>query len=618
MKFEIMPPEKNKSFRIPRFVGGVSSTAAKNLKRNDQLIEGKNITYSNYQVFNRNGLNCQTQGILDLSSYIGAQSIETEFTDTEITVEGELLKIAIANVIYDNSHRFSVFFGINKDAAAVKLGFIHFGRVDENTFFVPKNITLFVGKPWQGGGIFAFVTTYNLENPDTYEYQIYEAPKIFGEWSICMGEYTPTVYINGRGTNYEIAKDANLASTVAPRVLETPNLLSGEFLSYYTSDGHSASFKLPYSNISNGVVSCRLFISPEKQVQWIIKENEVSAKATLENKEIIMTVERSKGIVYFSFEDQPFHIARMNLYPENNLLFFASLNSSDKFKEIVSCTKAVKHGDVTVFCGGINNSKLYYNSTDNPLYFREYSHSSIGDKLTGVTALISAADKIYAFKENSIYSLTVSNQKAINSAPLLADNDAIFFEPREFLIKCVNNTFGSYSEQSIAQFKKSPLWYKKGKLFTLNSSNKTAVQISKHIEKYISEEFLENAITSVAQYNGLLITANKNKAVIMQFDTNETKLNCDNVAFFTWEFPENIEICGLKAFESGVVFLCRNTTCDICFTTKLDGNVDRYPILANNTIKFIEQDIEIFLKTKYDNFTLPAGEVGRTVIFLKP
>lgn len=599
MRYENMKQISKKCFKFPKFSGGVCSRNKPNQINNNQLLEGKNLVYSCNALEGRKGLNCSLDGILDISEYNGAESVEYNFTNTEILIDEIIYKIATANIKYDNSHRFICLFGISKNCSVKKLGFLHFGRVDDSTFYVPENITVFSGRAWQGSGIFALVTTYNFENPQNKEYQIYEAPKEYGEWSICLGEYVPTVYINGRGNAYETSKAANLASTAVPRILESPNLLNGEFYAYFSSDGYSSGFKLPYANIANDTVSCRLYISPEKYVQWIIKRNSTSAEATIDNKTITMTVERSKGMVYFKSDNTDFSIPKMNLYPENNIRFFALLDSSDKFNEVVSCTVSAQHGSLTVFSGGINNSKLYYARQDNPLYFSEFTDSAIGDSDSKVMAFMSVADKLYAFKENSIFTVKPNHPKAINSNSLLGDNDRIFFEPYEFTIECVNDRFGCTGAEKITQFKKSPIWYHNNKIYTLNSSNKTVNLLSENINDYICENFNNQAY--VTQSDGLFMLTNNNKAVIMCFETKESKLSDENVLFFIWEFPKVVEICGAITLEDRLILLCKNTENKICFAAFLDNCGDRFPIKRSNVIKISEQDIEILFKTKYYN-----------------
>lgn len=601
MKYDFAKPTATKTFKLPNFEGGINFSNAFKKIDDQQLINSKNLEYSNYKLEGRKGLFCDYDSLLDISAYTTAEKIDYSITNTEVILEGEKYKIAKADIIHDSNHRFTCFYAIAKNGFVKKLGFIHFGRVDDSTFYVPENVTVFCGKPCFGKGIFALVTTYNLNNQNQKEYYIYEAPTTFTEWSICTDEYIPTVYINGRGASYEEAKAANFASNLAPREIESPNLLNGNFYSYYTSDGFSSCFRLPYTKISNSVIRCRLFITPDKQVIWTIKANETTASATVEDKNVTLTVDRSKGIVYFKSENANFPIAKMNLYPNNNIRIFASIDTSDKLKEIVSCTQVVKHKDLIVFSGGISKSKIYYSRSESPLYFREFIGSTIGDNISEITAMISVGNRIIAFKKNSVYSVTASLSKNINSTQLLIDNDNIFYEANDFKIECINNQIGADNHNQISCINNNLLWFIGGKINYLNTSSKNIINISQNIENYIEENFNNTAPISLAYYNSKAILTNKNKAIIINFNENANTISSKNTTCFIWEFPSQVEIQGVTFLENGFIFVCKNKDMLFGFAGILKGSTDYYATGTKISVKIVAEPIDFSFETKYYN-----------------
>ena len=133
----------------------------------------------------------------------------------------------------------------------------------------------------------------------------------------------------------QIRNRKGLAYTAQPKFLEAQNILTGRFKSYFTSDGQSNAFRLPYSGLANETVMCRIYINLTKYTDWTILSNSTSDTQTFYNSAITMNVDRSKGMIYFTTSDgADYPIPIMSMYHENNICVRAGKQYGEELKEI--------------------------------------------------------------------------------------------------------------------------------------------------------------------------------------------------------------------------------------------------------------------------------------------
>lgn len=598
MNLNIKNRQRSQIYTLPQLSGGISTASDKGSDNKKELLKAVNLIYEDSTLKSRQGLYSNESSILDNSNFAPYLSADFEFTDTQYVISDTAYKIAVSKILCDEDHLILNFFGINTNGEGKKLGYISFNRLDSTTFYKPKSYTLFTAGDESGYAIYALITAENLHNPTDTDYRIYKSGDTFGEWSMCDSEYIPTAYINGRGTDYELAKEANAANTTAPREIEAPNLLNGRFYAYYSSEGYSSAFRLPYSSIGNSSVICRIYTTPEKYTEWTVFENKNDANADLDGKAVKMTVNRERGVIYFTSEDKPFPIPKMSLYTENNIRILAKLDSFARFEQIVSCKSCTNLGEITLFSGGQGKAELYYVRNNNPLYFRKFSHGTIGDLNDEVLVLCSTGDIAFAFKKNSVYSIAVDSGKIVNKTSLLSDNNSSFFEEVSIKIKRISNSIGCDAPSSISFFKKSPIWYCQGKVYTLNSTKTTVIFLTDYIDSIFENITNEQLCGEVVSNKYILFAGNK--ALVLKFDITESVLDSNKVTLWPWRFDDDITISGIKCINRQEVLLCRDNTNSLGFTAAFGGNTDIIPTKKSGSVYSV--GIEVFLKTMYYNF----------------
>ena len=417
MKYSCLKLQKGKVLNIPDFNKGIDRSGGSNEK--GSLYLSNNVWVKNGNVVTRPKFSTKDENIIITQLEGGVGRHNFEFTDSIYYHEGEFKRIIYEKFYYDMSGYAVCVYLLNVEGNITNLGYMYFGRLNDTVFFTPENITFYVGKPQNGGGIFALVSLVNEIDYKSREYEIYEINSALDEWERVTNYYIPTVYIYGRGNAYEMASQAiNATLSGNPIELETPNLLNGSFYAYFSSDGYSHSFRLPYSNLAKKAVVCRIHESPQKYTEWIISAEEEKDTQTFFGTSVTANVDRTKGIINFTVEAGFYPIPAIDLYCENNIRFMASLDIPNGKEEVISSTCAVNIGSRIVFSGGIAKNKLFYTKYDNPLYFPRNTGDDIGFSDSEVISLLTAGDRIIAFKNAEVYSITVKNGKSINNTAL--------------------------------------------------------------------------------------------------------------------------------------------------------------------------------------------------------
>lgn len=568
MKYVSLKNSPVKSFRIPVLDKGVNfgenpdgfSKANSNLCKNMWCRDG--ILQS------RPAITVDINNIIGKEILKEAASYESSITDTEIFIFEKRQRIAVSKVFYSAS-MFSVYiFLIDEERNVTSIGNLSFSRIDQNTFYIPENITFFMGKSQTGGGIFALATLVNCEDFESRIYHIYEVNKDYSEWSRVTDYYVPTVYINGRGDSYSLAKQIGIATEVSPRELETLNMLDGRFYAYYSSDSYSSSFRLPFSMLSNESIKCRVYVTDQSYAEWMIAVDEDSATLDFYGTDVTIKVNREKGILSFHSEGGEYALPQMMSYKENNIRVFAKKEISNSFKHVVSCTEFVTINSKNVFSGGINKSEVYYSSFDNPLYFPMVSNNIIGSPSTKVTALVQHKNKLLAFKEKEIYSVEINSSKPINLTNLLIDNPATFYEADSFNIKVISDNVGCKNKSTIAKTGEFLIW-QTAAFDILALSDNDICYLSGNIKPYLNE--LKNDIENIpwaVSFEDYYMLCVGNKAVILKLKSK------NDLAWFMWEFPQNLNVCGAFSFNNKPILLCEDSAKSIGFVATLGGDKD--------------------------------------------
>lgn len=593
MKYSSLKGEKQKLLELALYNKGVNLSDTADKIQNGQFTECKNIWAQGNRTVTRAGFKSDYDCILKTQIEGSAGRHNLKLTDTYFFYMGENRRIVTERFYYDLSSVFICVYLMGTDCNLIPIGHFQFGRVDDTTFFTPENILFYVGAPQNGGGIFAFVSLVNEHDYETREYRIYEINREFNEWHINTDYYIPTVYINGRGNLHEKALGAinnNLISK--PKELETPNLLTGSFYSYFTSDGYSYSFKLPLANLANSPVVCSINDSPFTKTEWVIDADADSAINTFFGSQVTAHIDREKGILHFTVASGNYSVPRIDDCSENNIQILATKAIYDNWSQVVSSTCSATIGSRIIFSGSTQGNRLYYACYDNPLYFPADSDIDIASADSPITALFAVEDKILAFKESSIYSITLKEGAPFNKTALLSHNSNIFYKNDEFSIRCLNKKIGCKNRFSICSYSGYPIWYGNDDNIYSISSSANIYKLSGEITPYFKKQNkfdLQDMASLCTDTHYFLSMANQ--IIVMEFCESSLK---DGVNFYFWDIPSEYKCLGGIAKANNVCFMFENTRDNCFFTASLSDGDDimiskntptSYPIKSNLATK---------------------------------
>lgn len=609
MKYGSFKTATPKTLSIPVPNGGIDISCPSDSISDRCISYAENIWYKDGRLKTRPALSCDEYSVISPAVSGSAGRYSYTLTESVISLNGKQYRVATADSYYDLSTRIVSVYLVGERNDIISLGFLRFGRVDDTTFYVPENITFFSGKPQNGGGIFAFVKLVNEGNYNMTDHRIYEINSSMDSWELSASFYIPTVYINGRGNAYAAAKAVNSAFLAAPTELEAPNLLNGSFYAYYSSDGYSHSFRLPYTNLSNSTVICRINESLEAYTEWIIYEGESSATNSFLGNEVTAHVDREKGTVYFTVKAGAYAVPKMDVYSENNIRILAIKDDYLSFEQVVSAKQAIALGDRTVFSSG---NRLYYCKYENPLYFPFNTTGTVGAENAPITAIKTVENKIAVFKEAEIYTVSLKKGRSLNVTALLTDNSSVFSKTDEFEVKQLSNSIGCVLPSSVQ--------CDKGCIVLLGTDNRVYSLTPSGNVKCISQKYddalfldssaIRDGCTSVITGKHYILSYS-NKSIIIEY--NEAGLNGNNehIAFYLWSFPEHVQICG-SLFRNGVItLLCHNTNENLLFAAGLAGNKDK--IICRDSVE--EHNIDVILRTK--EYTLSSKRKKVKLNFIK-
>ncbi|MEE1075039.1 MAG: hypothetical protein U0K93_06140 [Acutalibacteraceae bacterium] len=591
MKYASLKKSQIKVKHIPVPQNGIDQSRPRTDIADDSLSFAKNIVYSQGKLTTRKGIFTKAESLLNISPANGGEAYEYKLTKTQINFNGKRLRIATSKVNYDQSHIFIFVYGIG-DENPVNLGYIRFDRTDDSCFFVPQNIVFYCGKPQSGGGIFALVTLKNCENPEQTAYDIYEISADLKYWELKQDYYIPTVYINGKGNSYETASWRVMPDPIKP---ENRNILNGSFYAYYSSDGYSSNFRLPFTNIDAYPIICRIYYTVNEYTEWKIAADKTSATETFYGTEVTANADREKGLIYFTAQSGDYAIPYMTTYSENNIRIMASKAIENGFNSIVSSACATPYGDKILFSGGIQKNKLFYTDFNTPLYFPQVFDNEIGSPDEEITDIIRFSDRIIAFKPHSTYEIKIKNGGNFNTTALLADNGASFKKADSFTVSQIDAFIGSaFNTPEVCG--EYLIWLGNDKkTYALSKQSNKAEEISFKFEMLIGSVLADGKLSSAASGKNYILSS-ATKALIIN-----PKGDC-----YYFEFPKGFETVGILSNDDNIFILYRFNQTQNCYIGSLSGETDIIFYGKDNNSATLNLPIESEFTLKSFNF----GSIG--------
>lgn len=593
MKYGSLKKQAVKSFRVNNFDGGLNLSDAPTNIDDNQLSGCKNMWFKDGKLQTRPGFKGDLKNCYDTTILGHDGQLVYNITDTTFFIDKIPYKIAVGDVLTDDYAHYTYVYLVNKDKGIRSIGKMSFLRLSSDIFYTPVNILFYVGKKQKGGGIFALVTLQNLRNFDDRYYYIYEVNSDFSDWERVYDYYIPTLYINGRGNKYSLAKSENNISVPAPKTVESPNMLNGRFHAYFTSDGCSNSFRLPFTNLSSESVVCRIYYTLVDFVEWTVPSDKIANTQTFMGKKITLEVDREKGTAYFKQEDGDYAVPVMPMYHENNIKITATKEIENGFSRIVHSTCSVVKDSKIIISGGQNGNEVYVADYESPLYFPLGAGVNVGSGNSEINALCLQGSKIVAFKTKEIYALTLKKGDKISEISLLADNDTLFNECDRFETQEITKQMGCVYKSTVALCGDSTIWLgEDNNIYALTSlDGKKIVNLSQKVKDIIPMYNDETFAVSDGNYYFFI---KRNEIIVIEKPTGQ------NPKIYYWQMPPKFRISSGYYCNGEFGFLCVGDTSNIVYLATLSDDTDSF-MCYNDDGEIIDKPfkIESLVNTKH-------------------
>lgn len=612
MKFGSLQQGAAKILRVRSFKEGTVTHALPSEIPDGALAKSENMWRDGGLLSTRLGLCADTGNIIKSENPPIYDSFSYQVADSGVYIDGEYKKIAVEEYLEDDSRCYCRMFLVGADGLSAPAGYFLFSRITDSDFYLPTNILFYGGKKVNGAGVFALVSAENIYKTSENSHRIYELSESLDSWQEIYSFYTPVVYINGRGTRYEEARATGLAFTGQPKFLESQNMLTDRFKAYFTSDGYSSCFRLPFSGLNSGTVICRVYRTPSSYTEWRITESKTSATALFYTAQITLNIDREKGMIYFTSSSGEYSVPMMSLYHENNICVIAGKDLEYGFESAVSSTCQAVYGSKIIFSGGRDKNIMISVNADNPLYFPVGSLGTVGGD-NSVNALLSYKNGILAFKEDSIYNITVNNGSAINSNSLLADDSSVFSTNDSFAVKKISEGRGLNNKRTCLLCDNKAVWLGSDRrLYALNTSSFEITVLSEAVGDRLdtlSDAEIQSASAVEIDKRYLLLTGKK--AVIMDYRERGVK----TPSWYFWSFEDVKTLSGMS-YNGELLLFCVGSDGNVLYTAKLSGGEDTDIRLVNGLPQVFKTDVKSSLETKQFDFGSMTGKKLIDCIFL--
>ena len=561
MKYNHITPKQLKCFRLPRLDGGINSEAEAGC-----ISEGKNLWFKDGRLQTRPGVFAKGESAKTVPKESIYDQFDYRLHDVSVNYLDTDYRIMTVGVNSDDfMYTLHIYF-VASEFNVLPVGNLQFLRLSSNSFKVPENITFYTGKRQTGGGVFALISLKNLEDGSDKGFNVYEINAEFTEWQRIYDFYVPTLLINGRGNNYDIAYAEKTVDYKSPKTIESPNLLNGKFHAYYTSDGRSNMFRLPFSNLSYDAVICRINYTAGIYVEWVVSGQSVVDTKSFMGADIMLEVDREKGTLSFTKQGEAYAIPIMPTYNENNIKVTAVKETVNGFAQVVDSTCSLSADGRLYLAGGTNGNVLMLSKSENPLYFPQRSTVEVGGA-EPITALSIQNKKIIALKNSECYFVTLRKGDRLNEISLIPDNDTLFKTDDTLHSELISKTVGCEFKNTVCKVGDKTVWLGQDcEIYALNDIGFDGVRrLSNSLKPTVNYEYMD----AFAVYSGnyYILTSGDKAFVCDVSDLSKPK-------WYYWQFGKGFTPSGAFYRNGKVWFLCNAQGSGIFYIAALDGNSD--------------------------------------------
>ncbi len=450
MKYPVLKTKNNnqtKMLTLDGFDSGINCENGDYAQDGSILSDCENMCFEDGALKTRNGFCANPNSAIELLEY--DDTVYLPFTVTETVYFNNSNPYNLAYLCTGNDIEANLrFFLVDSLGNVSSAGSIYIHRVDFQTFYIPKNVFFVVANKINGNGVFAYVARESINDS---VYDVYEASENFAEWNPYNLNYIPTVRINGRGERYEQAKGYAGLDYPAPERLEEPNLLSGTYRCYFTSDDLSSVFRLPYGNLGQiSQLECRVYSSSESYTEWVVRPATSSAVSTIGGVQVTLYINRDIGTIRFYGQSEDYCVPIMPDCKLNNIMVTAYTEDYEQSDSIITSRGAVMLNNRIYFYGNKTQKNcIYCAKITNPMYVPESSKLYLGDSTTPVTALKVQNGKLIAFKSGETYRITTSFEDDIIQKETILPESTIYVRGDTLTAQTIDNNIGCVSADTI-------------------------------------------------------------------------------------------------------------------------------------------------------------------------
>lgn len=596
MKFPYLKNGNATICHIDGISKGITSPPNCNEAKNLGLTDCKNVFYKNGCLRHRLGLLTDNTNLIDNSAYSQKIYSTAETTGIEVMIDEKPAKMIVEEIDYDISAYILLAHFISEKGKHLKSAPIYFQRLEDRIFYIPTKVSYFKGTPVSGSGIFALVFLQNRYDLSQKSSRIFEINSQFTGWERIYSPYIPTVYINGRGNHYEKAKGTNQAFEGTPKLLESLNLLEHSFHSYFSTDGFSSSFRLPFSSISEDRVVGRLYYSVSSYVEWIIPKGQNTATQSLYSVSVTMTVNREKGIVSFSVPAGEYAMPLISDRNENNLRITATKSCDYDIDDICSADSYLNHkGKIYLASKG----SVFSARESNPLYFPRESVVKLTYKDKKINALAPLGNKIIAFCDDEISSISITDGKALNSVSLLAENDAVFYAADTLNYSVISGNAGCDDNTSVCSDLNRIFWIgRDGLPYCLLATEKILCLSEVPPRSWMTNMW--DKCFGIISGNDVMFFKGNNALVLTAEQLPNSQ--SDSMEAYYWEFPSDLLFLCTYSLGGKPRIVCSSIPMEIMYIATLSENEDIYLKNINGEAVLTTTPINCFFETQNLNF----------------
>ena len=602
---------ESRSVLLDCFANGINDDTGETVKENDQLKECLNMEYTGDCLTTRPGFTAKDGYVTAHGEYDNTVYLDFTVTDTVCYVNSVPENLAYCCTGYADGATL-YFYLVDSKGNISPAGSIVFYRLDSEHFYTPQNVFFTVSQRIDGSGVFAFI--YRKSGNDEI-CETYEATSDFSGWASASDRYyVPTVSINGRGENYDTAHTSLNLSFPEPRRLEDLNILTGKYRCYFTSDGFSCYFRLPYGNIpALSSLSCRVYSAPDTYTEWIIPSLGNQATATFSGGTVYLYLDRTLGILRFWKSPEDYSVPYMPRCKLNNIVVTAETGEDEVFLALMSSKGAVSLNNRLYCFGNLKRQNcIFCAKTETPLYFPRDSKLFLGDGTTPVTSLKVQNGKLIAFKPGETYRVITSAENASGIEIDLPESSE-YLKGDVMTAQTIDNRIGCQATATLRLCGNRLVWLASdGAVYALATTtygNTTNIfRVSQPIAARLKEALLGSgtvfAVTNGGQYLlfiGKTVFAMNHR--VRGFGYSKTYYAHDDdiksPAWFVWTLPQNVSFTGGSVVDSSPVLISKLNDGLSFYAATQGGSVDTSLKKENGEIITVSSPYKSGFTTKF-------------------